>query len=226
MDSERETTKWTCKNCGNEFTPKPPKYTCPKCGSTATVPDNDNIRYEQHQLEEHTYSESHPVSEAQRLSARTQLKWMRYAAVTLLLATTITASIYYIPLLYFIPAESEKTLIVNMALEHHVKSAPDIGTLLIVNNSISSEVEIPPEFGGVPVRFITWSQLNAMDVNSTTLRAVVLKNIELDNFWSGRVVFQTGYNSYWPGWNTWCSYEYRRFLFGWYLEYSGCVSLV
>jgi len=47
MGSDYDATKWTCKNCGNEFTPKPPNYSCPKCRSNTTYPNNQKIIIEQ-----------------------------------------------------------------------------------------------------------------------------------------------------------------------------------
>ena len=63
MDSDKGSNSWTCKNCGNEFTPQPPNYSCPSCGSAKTVPNKNTKTMK-------LIDELHKQEEAARESAR------------------------------------------------------------------------------------------------------------------------------------------------------------
>jgi hypothetical protein len=148
------------------------------------------------------------------------LKYMLLGSAIIILIVALGAS-YTLR-----PDDAEKIQLVTLALWDRVGYNPGIHTILVVNNSLISGVNLPPDINGRPVRLVTKSWLKAQGGNITTYHAIEFSEIKFVNFWEGEVAYHTDYGSYWSHlYNEWSQCAIKRGLCGWYIESKTGIRL-
>jgi hypothetical protein len=146
----------------------------------------------------------------------------RITLITIILLVSITAyaTINIRPI-----QPGDKTELVKLVLEDVMKIDPVEGSLLIIQTPILNDIDLQKDVNGVPVMFITMAQLEAWETNSVSIHAIYFTKISVDNL-SGHVEFRNYYNSYWPGWNGFGSYDFISELGKWIIYSKSNTALV
>jgi hypothetical protein len=116
--------------------------------------------------------------------------------------TTIIVLLATIPLVINILSSGyTKGQIIRTLIKENIKRTGTPHTILIVNSSALTGVQIASEIYGVPVKVINQAQLDSMERDFDSLNAIRFNEVVFWPFGFCYVWFSTSFNSYWPGFN-------------------------